>query len=224
VRASIREELADHIAALGLKLARLERSDRGRFWQRRAPSVFGANRHRYARRPVREGDIAALEASLGTSIPTELSALWLGIGAGVGPYYGLFTPAEVGRELEVWISIAADEGREVDLRAPFPLRTPDGSATIQILDGPTPGCLPIAHQGDTFWSVLVLNGSEVGHVWDYAAFLTTEWQWIPARRPPGRLGSRHSGLPAFEGAPTLIEWYEGWLDEALASLPPVGDR
>jgi hypothetical protein len=211
--------LAARVADLDRKVHEVARRDRGPLWRRRKPTVFGANLHRYGRKRVTSHEVGALESYLANPLPDELKAVWTRIGAGVGPFYGLFAPADVRTEIDYWDSIAADLGREQDVALPFSLRNPaDISDPPQVTEGPTPGSIPIAHHGDTYWSVLAISGDLRGTVWDLAMFTTDEWQWYPARRP--HVGPK-ALLPALRNPPTFLDWYEGWTDEALASLPKL---
>jgi hypothetical protein len=204
-------EPSNAIDGLDRKLRELERGD-GR------AAVFGARQHGYKRRSVRDVAVSALEVRFGIVVPDELRTIWAAIGAGVGPYYGLLGPPEIVAQLDGWAFDAVEDGRALQMMGLFPLAWPlEAAGPIELL-GPTPGCIPIAHQGDNIWSTLVLTGSEAGHVWDYAEFIQDEWNWIPGSRPPGTLRLGAPQLKPFDAPPTLFEWYEGWLDQALATI------
>jgi len=162
--------------------------------------------------------IRAFESTFHAVVPGDLVAIWTTIGAGVGPYYGLSGPEEIRHELADWIFEAKQEGDSYDLLAPFPLHWPGDFDRARVLDGPTPGCLPIAHHGDDIWSVLVINGEEAGHVWDFSKLAAMSWEWIPAERPTGTPDARGMTREPFAGPPSLFEWYGGWLDQAIGSL------
>jgi len=181
--------------------------------------IFGAQGHQYRRRSVGVAEIAALESRFDFTVPSELVGLWTVIGAGAGPYYGLFGPKEMAVELDDWADRGASVGRTLDLRADFPLAPlPQGEERVQVVEGPSPGAIPIAHHGCTYWSVLVVAGDQRGRVWDLANYEGAEFQWAVAMRPIGSIFPNEE-LPPFVEPPTLLEWYEGWLDASLASFP-----
>jgi hypothetical protein len=206
------------IAGLNTKLRHLEKLDRGPRWSRNEPQIFGAGSHRYARQVVRPDSIRAFESAFHVSVPSDLAAIWTEIGAGVGPYYGLCGPAQIQRELADWASEAEHGDESYDLLAPFPLHWPGDFNHARVLDGPTPGCLPISRHGDDMWSVLVINGDEAGHVWDFSKAGALTWEWIPAVRPPGTVDTRGMTRGPLSGPPSLFDWYSGWLDQAISSL------
>jgi hypothetical protein len=210
-------EPSSAVHRLDRKLRELERAD-GSLLVRRKAAVFGARQHAYKRRSVRDADVFALEHDFGIVVAEELKTIWAVIGAGVGPYYGLLGPKEIIAELTGWAFDAAEAGRSLQLGGQFPLAWPlEGTGPVARI-GPTPGCIPIAHQGDNIWSTLVLTGSEAGHVWDFAEFIQHDWQWVPGGRPPGTPRSDVPRLPPFGSPPSVFEWYEGWLDQALATI------
>jgi hypothetical protein len=101
----------------------------------------------------------------------------------------------------------------------FPLK--GAEAHIQNQDWPSGGCIPIGHQGCTFWSVLVLEGAFRGKVWDVAGFVGTAGEWLPARRPTGLIDfkqSQRKELPPLNSPPGFKEWVEGWIDRCLSDL------
>ena len=119
------------------KLGRLEKRDHGAsgirdwisprfgFHKGRKPDVFGANVHRYRALPVRRHEIDALEQSIRASLPADLVDLWMSIGSGVGPYYGLFGPDQVRLGLGDWVAGQTDEPvRSLQVELPFPFEPP----------------------------------------------------------------------------------------------------
>nr|WP_148087829.1 SMI1/KNR4 family protein [Gemmata obscuriglobus] len=166
------------------------------------------------------------EATLGVPLPTEYRRLMLELGHGAGPYYGLWSPGEsldefLGRAQEY----EAEEGRPVRPAGPFPLAAADlrdAEVSPAARDWPCDGCMPICHQGCTFWSVLVLTGEFAGRIWDVACFVGFSGEWLPARRPPGwwEFGMPHPRqLPPLPSPPTLTEWFAGWAERCLTDLP-----
>ena len=45
---------------------------------------------------------------------------------------------------------------------------------------PVDGCIPICHQGCTYWFWLVVTGELKGSVWDVANFVGSEGLWKPS--------------------------------------------
>jgi hypothetical protein len=156
------------------------------------------------------------------------------MGHGAGPYYGLWSPAESLAELQgLSEDYEAEMGMPIRPDESFPLTADDLRAiearivagdTSPAAEGvwPCSGCLPICHQGCTFWSVLVLTGEFAGRVWDVACFMGFDGQWLPARRPPGMVGAgmpHPRELPPLPRPPTFGEWYAGWIERCLTDLP-----
>jgi hypothetical protein len=207
-------------------LAELRRRDR-------RLKVFGASKHQYRSTPVAGAELAALEGALGVPLPPEYRDFLLRVGHGAGPYYGVWSPQESLSEIR---SLAqeyeAEEGKPVCPAEAFPLTGADlrgiearvaagDKSPWAERDWPCGGCLPICHQGCTFWSVLVLTGEFVGRVWDVACFVGYSGEWLPARRPPGwwEFGMRHPReLPRLPNPPTFGEWFAGWVERSLTDL------
>jgi hypothetical protein len=196
--------------------------------------VFGASTHLYRSTPVSAAEVARLESALGVALPPEYRQFLLDIGYGAGPYYGVWGPNGSLAEIQ---GLAQDyereEGKLVQPSAPFAL-TPNDLRTIEAgfaagekcpaaeRDWPCSGCLPICHQGCTFWSVLVLTGHFVGRVWDVAFFIGYSGEWLPARRPPGWWETGMPPpreLPRLPSPPTFGEWFNGWVERCLSDLP-----
>lgn len=193
--------------------------------------IFGSSVHRYRRTPVQEPSINALERVIGTALPSTYRMMLEHLGAGAGPYYGLWSPAEV---LAEWQYCCADyhEGMQalVSPAHPFPFTTVHlhQFATLEHthhampLHGswPCDGCLPIGHQGDTFWSILVTEGVLAGTMWTVANFTGYTGLFVPADHPPGLIGSTQPGhrLPPVARPLRVEEWYRSWLEQAIADL------
>lgn len=209
------------------QLAELRRRDLGR-------KVFGARKHQYRSMPAKPAEVARLESALGVPLPLEYRRFLLDIGYGAGPYYGVWSPAESLAEVQgLAQEYEAEEGKSVRPTEQFPL-TADDLRTIECKfasgdklpaaarDWPCSGCLPICHQGCTFWSVLVLTGEFVGRVWDVACLVGYSGEWLPARRPPGwwEFGMPHPReLRPLPSPPTFGEWFAGWVERCLTDLP-----
>ena len=156
------------------------------------------------------------------------------IGYGAGPYYGIWSPAESLSEIQsLFREFEAEEGESLQTTAEFPL-TADDLRSIESKfatgdkspwmerDWPCGGCLPICHQGCTFWTVLVLTGEYIGRVWDVACFVGYSGEWLPSRRPSGwwEFEMPHPvELPRLIAPPTFGEWFTGWVERCQTDLP-----
>lgn len=173
-----------------------------------ALQVFGSSQHRYRSTPVSSSSIVKFEQDLGVELPKNYREFLLCIGHGCGPYYGIWSPAEVLSEVK---SLDQHPSRSPSGKFPFNSVT----AEIQYKDWPNEGCIPIGHQGCTFWTVLVLDGVFRGTVWDVACFVGDDGEWLPARRPVGLLEDRNSAqmdLRPLSSPPDFLEWIESWIE------------
>lgn len=180
--------------------------------------VFGSESHKYRSVPLSLKSVEDFERSIGVALPTGYRDFLLEIGVGCGPYYGIWSPGEVLREIRVLCEDDC-EATHVSPSDPFPLK--DVNQHIQKQDWPSGGCIPIGHQGCTFWSVLVLEGAFRGSVWDVACFEGIDGEWLPARRPSGVITlrtSRAMELPALRDPPEFLEWVESWIERCLVDL------
>jgi hypothetical protein len=86
---------------------------------------------------------------------------------------------------------------------------------------PTDGCIPICHEGCSFYTFLVTAGDLVGSMWSHTAESyneddQTQESWNLAPQPPGiRLDRRPRNLPALSPAPSFLEWYGAWLYQSI---------
>lgn len=172
--------------------------------------------------PLSLKSVEDFERALGVVLPTGYRSFLLEIGFGCGPYYGIWSPNEVLAEME---SLADDDCGEkrVSPSDPFPLK--HVTRHIQNQDWPSGGCIPIGHQGCTFWSVLVLEGAIRGSVWDVACFVGTDGEWLPASQASGLINLRTSQameLPVPGNPPEFVEWVEGWIERCLVDLAVQG--
>jgi hypothetical protein len=176
------------------------------------------------------------ELRLGISLPEEYRNFLLELGFGAGPYYGIFSPEESLDQMHsLFLEYEAEEKRSLAFSALFPLtgrdlRDIEARAMAQdkspwiVSDWPCSGCLPICHQGCTYWSILVLTGEFAGRVWDLANHIGFTGDWLPADRPLGLIKLDRSSsveLPRLRGLPTFGEWYSGWLERCEADLLTV---
>jgi len=160
--------------------------------------VFGASKHQYRSLRVSEREMSNFEAWCGLPLPSSYRDHLVHIGHGKGPYYGLWSP--VLRFVPSFrVSISMQSGRQSRGKSPArPDRFHTRSPTLKWCDPdkiagekepwitstwPISGCIPICHQGCTYWTVLVVAGECAGRVWD----IDDEGLWLPSRRPTGCL-------------------------------------
>lgn len=197
--------------------------------------VFGAGGHRYHSTPVPEAEVEAVERELGVGLPPEYRRFLFDVGHGAGPYYGLYPPRQAAAEIDgLCAELEGEVGTRVRPLDRFPLTADDVTRIDQRVDAgdrapwakrdwPSGGCLPLGHQGCTFYSVLVLTGEFTGRVWDVVCYTGYDGEWLPARRPPGwwAFGMPNpKPLPPLPRPPTFGEWYAGWLERCLTDLDP----
>jgi len=190
-----------------------------------ALEVFGATSeigsgHYFRRNVLKPLAVSALEARLGVRLPLEYVELLTTIGYGVGPYYGLYSPGSITSEM----ADLSDEGEPTNPAKDFPIGRRDLNELLSRIEHgseltyidcrwPTDGCIPICFQGCTFWTVLITAGEFTGSVWDVGCYVGWDGHWVPARRVPGiRELQKRISLPTLAAPPTLIEWYEAWLE------------
>jgi len=152
--------------------------------------VFGANGHRYLTHPLSADDVAQFESTLGVDLPRTYRNHLLEIGHGAGPYYGLFSPKEVMDELAEGEEYVLEFGHRPSPDGEFPLTREDAGRIHRSFDSgdeepwgkapyPSPGAITIAHQGCTYWTMLVTSGDLRGSVWDVACDTGYDGLWIP---------------------------------------------
>lgn len=197
----------------------------------RRRKIFGAEKHKYQSVPIKESDLAAFESWCGLTLPITYREHLLRIGAGAGPYYGLWKPAEIRSELEALLADWDSElGPKPNISKSFPYTLSDAEKikarqlagekeTFLISAWPVNGCIPICHQGCTFYSALVVSGEYAGRVWNVANYVGSEGQWLPSWRPTGyAAGKKMDSLPPLPLLPTFEEWFMGWIEQAMADL------
>jgi hypothetical protein len=171
--------------------------------------IFGASAHKWKLgAPVAQHKVKAFEERFAIVLPYEYRTFLLEVGnGGAGPYYGLFP-------LGVFSDIKGHDPTEVigDLSRPFPhtgawnlYDQPDSQVdedekayeawTKRYCDNKwIDGAFPICHEGCGHYDLLVVTGSERGHIW--------------VDRRVGDGGIAPAGL-------SFLDWYQTWLDGAL---------
>ena len=180
--------------------------------------VFGAESHKYRTRPATAAELDALERRAGTALPDDYRRLLREVGAGAGPYYGLYSPEAAWVELDS-LQPERDGVLAASPNRPFPITTPPApGASSAPAPFPCDGALLIGEQGSgTQWSLLVISGPTAGTVWDVGHFEGSDGEYFGARRPPGVLGEGRP-LPSLPSPPPLLDWYAGWLEQCLTDL------
>lgn len=213
------------ISSVSQRLDSLRQLDRGL-------KVFGADTHRYVTHRVSERELSRMEQWCGVSLPGAFRSHLASIGYGVGPYYGIWSPAAIRKELDALCSDYQSEvGPSPSPSRPFPYSISDAQKIDErkasgekepwiTSTWPIDGCIPICHQGCTFWTVLVVNGECAGRVWDVANYVGYEGLWLPSRRPTGKTLFRKDLklLPALPSPPTFDEWFMDWIERATTDL------
>ena len=193
--------------------------------------IFGSATHAYINSSVPMAEIEQFEDNLGVTLPLEFQNFLLEVGHGAGPYYGIWSPAKCLSEITRRLSDYSTEAQqEVYTNWPFPLKAADldhllseraaGNFCPIKHDWPCSGCVPICDHGCTFWSVLILTGAFTGRVWDLANFVGYDGEWLPAKRPPGKVkyGFQPAKLGSLSTPPTFGEWYEAWIERCFSDL------
>lgn len=195
-------------------------------------TVFGASAHRYRARRVSEAELAELERWCGIAMPNAFRRHLAEIGYGAGPYYGLWDPSTIRQELDLlYGEYSAESGARPSPARPFPLSRVDAAKIEDRRSAgdnepwiastwPIDGCIPICHQGCTYWTVLVLSGECAGCVWNVANYEGREGLWLPSHRPTGCLLNREQlkTLPHLPSPPTFEDWFWGWVEQATTDL------
>lgn len=181
-----------------VKLKKLKKQDK-------KLKVFGAEDHKYKSKKVSEIKIVKLEQKIGIELPIEYKLFLLKIGTGAGPDYGLFTLKKTLKELDIW----GKDLSEQNTNKPFDLLNTDAKELIKKkIENrkefyykrlkTANGILPIATEGCTYYSYLVLTGQQKGKVWGIDV---NNYDTMPA------------GLTKEF---SFLEWYENWLDINLS--------
>src|SRR6266404_6051741 len=142
--------------------------------------VFGASQHHYRSICATEEEMSEFEAWCGVTLPNSYRDYLIQVGHGTGPYYGIWNPGKSRSEILCCLADWDAELRQnFHTNRPFPYSVVDAQKTQERrIAGdkehwikstwPIDGCIPICHQGCTYWSVLVIAGECAGRMWDVA--------------------------------------------------------
>jgi HEAT repeat protein len=144
-----------------------------------------------------EAAVSAFESRHGIRLPEDYRCFLLEAGgSGAGPYYGIL-PLE--RALDLATTVSGNVSDDY-LAKPFPLfpgmpAEEDWHETLHISrDEQFQGSIAIAHQGCSYYCLLVVSGPFRGRV----VYICED-----------------GGTPYFVRSPDFLTWYERWLDELL---------
>jgi hypothetical protein len=177
--------------------------------------IFGASGHKWKlASPVAQHQLKAFEERYGIVLPDDYRTFLLEVGnGGAGPYYGLYP-------LGVFSDISGIDPTEAigDLARPFPHTKawnlddqPDPQIDEKAYEAWTKryfdtkwidGAIPICHEGCNYYDLLVVTGSERGHIWVDGR--SSDAGIAPAQRE----NTKAQRL-------SFLDWYQAWLDEAL---------
>lgn len=199
---------------------------------RKASKVFGASSHHFKLNPpLDEAAVTAFEAAHCIRLPEAYRGFLLHVGdGGAGPGYGVFKLGEMddAHDCKPW---AEGDGFVGELSKPFPHTAPWNDLTgkpepeagvelderqedafMERVDAweaahywnsrHVNGAIPICHLGCALRQWLVVTGPEAGHIWN-------DERADEAGLSPVEIDGRRV---------SFIEWYRGWLDEALRAL------
>ena len=184
--------------------------------------VFGAEAHGYRRKPVSGHELSHLETILGQTLPDDYRQWMLRIGAGAGPSYGLWAPADAARRIGETRAgsgglvrdpsdIAADHFEAMARRLCDGVEPGDACITTDSIRG----VVPINDQGCGGYTYLLLAGAYAGRMLDECSDCIGEpWTAAAAFRP--------AGAPDTTEPPTFLAWLEDWLDRSLAVVSEGG--
>lgn len=198
---------------------------------KRCPKVFGAKSHQFRLHPVvRKSVITKFESKCGIKLPEDYRRFITEVGnGGAGPYYGVFKFREMD-DSHSFTRWAENDGFVGTLAKPFPHtkswndvppfpeEQEDESLyeaeietfnTIYWNTDNVNGAIPICHQGCAYRNWLVVSGPETGNIWE-------DLRAGQDGLTPVTLG-RMKRL-------TFLEWYNNWLQEAVAKLPKSSQK
>jgi hypothetical protein len=176
--------------------------------------VFGASSHRYTLSPpASEETVTQFESDYGLSLPTCYRTFITEIGNGgesfnnsaAGPYYGIYMlgggledlltdpKTYLSKPVRFTSSVTPDDWNT--LVAPFDDEEMSNAAFGLETNTLFQGILPIASQGCTYVTALVLNGTEKGKVVN---------------------ADMDQQMPQFCFEVNFLDWYERWLDEVIS--------
>jgi HEAT repeat protein len=163
--------------------------------RRRRLSCFGSDAHRFRLNPrLSDEQIAEFEQAHGILLPEDYRLFLTCAGnGGAGPFYGLLPP-------ERWNDAGNDEvpgalARSSPLRPDIPKENDWSAALGCTWEEMFQGTITLAHEGCTYYALLVVTGNYRGRV-----------VYVD-------LGG--SGSPYFMRDAGFLAWYERWLDELL---------
>ncbi len=194
--------------------------------------VFGADGHKYKLTTVSAKELDDFENWCGSPLPEAYRKHLQTSGYGAGPAYGLLSPSEITETIRMELAYLYKVEDRKDTAAPQSLKDTclltfedaegfaqrvEGGVKNPFISAPMRGCLPLCHQGCSYWAVLQLTGSCAGHVWEIC---DESDSWRPALRPDGLVPQPigKPTLPKLSRPPTFEEWFQGWLDQAKADL------
>ncbi len=149
---------------------------------------FGAKDHQYRwNPPALQSEVEALEQRIGTTLPEEYREFLLKAGdGGAGPYYGLFSVAQVNGWLDWEVEPEREPWLYPGMEVPDPEEWPDCGGNAYR------GSIPIASQGDSYFIHLMVAGPHRGRV----VYLEAELLYI-----------------FFPREESFLAWYIRWLRE-----------
>jgi hypothetical protein len=195
------------------------------------PKVFGADSHGFVLNPpVKHSVITKFESRHQVTLPNEYREFLTQVGnGGAGPYYGVFKLGEMDdsfdhkrwKENDGFIGVLSEPFPHTkawnDL-PPYPEEQDDEDAyeaELQAFDDlywnpkQVNGAIPICHQGCASRNWLVITGAEAGNVWED---LRADEKGL---RPVKSKSRRRL---------TFFDWYNQWLEAAVAQLPPSSPK
>jgi hypothetical protein len=187
-----------NLSAIKEKLACLTSTDKDL-------KLFGAEKHQFVSKKVREYQIKWFEFKHRITLPSEYRAFLLEIGYGAGPHYGIHPLNKSIKWLKEWNEVFPGD---FSLNNPFEFTTQDAiKFKQQNRENPEScfhhslthlnGILPICYEGCAYHTYLVISGEQRGYLWAYCE--------DDALTKPVGLSKQFS----------FLEWYNYWLDESI---------
>jgi hypothetical protein len=186
--------------------------------------VFGASKHNYTNYPVPKTEIQKFEQKYNINLPNNYKQFLIEIGYGAGPNYGLYSLEEIEAELMSLKEIEDEENIKLSPSNPFPFTETDiinlntrikngesdANSSLPYLESyyPLDGCIPISHQGCTYWDCLVVTGELKGTIWNVACSVGYTGYWSPTNK----MIDTDTDLITLKSV-IFQEWYLQWLDE-----------
>lgn len=171
--------------------------------------------HQYRLGPcLTDAEISEFERQHDSTLPDEYRRFLMEVGnGGAGPEYGLYKLGE--RQVQTTLQHFEDSVLIEQLWATAPTKYKSDPSVLSDFQMPTTFSkfLPIANDGCTYQSVLILDGEERGNIWsgDFSGDPTL----VPVDKSFGTLPR----APESERkALSFYEWYNLWLDRQIADL------